>query len=324
MNHWRNVGKDLYGSAKFWPQLEDLARRKTAQMFNQPKPALPFTAAMESLPKVAPSWLDLNRDRVIIGKKEDLEALQAERIQVILRQLMPWRKGPFELFGTFIDGEWVSSLKWNRLKNHIASLEGRRILDIGCSNGYYMFRMAAQQPESILGIEPYRLFFTQFLLLQHYARVPQIYCLPAKLEELTSCNFFFDTVFCMGILYHQRSPLDTLTQIHSKMVSGGQLVLETLIITDDADLCLFPAKRYGKMNNVYFIPTVACLTHWLRRTGFEDIRCVDITQTTSAEQRKTTWIKSQSLADFLAPHDPSLTIEGYPAPTRAVLLARAR
>ena len=134
----------------------------------------------------------------------------------------------------------------------------------------------------------------------------------------------FDTVLCMGILYHRRSPLDTLLQVHRMMVPGGQLVLETLILEEDGDLTLFPEKRYAKMNNIFFIPTVSCLTHWLKRTGFDAIRCVDISPTTLTEQRKTEWIDTESLTDFLDPDDPKKTVEGYPAPVRAMILATAR
>ncbi len=105
---------------------------------------------------------------------------------------------------------------------------------------------------------------------------------------------------------------------------GGQLVLETLVLEGNDDLALCPDKRYAKMNNVYFLPTVRCLKNWLRRTGFSDIRCVDVTPTTSSEQRKTEWIQTESLTDFLDPADSTRTIEGYPAPVRAILVAEAK
>ena len=40
------------------------------------------------------------------------------------------------------------------------------------------------------------------------------------------------------------------------------------------------------------------------------------------EQRRTDWMTSESLAEFLDPNDRSKTIEGYPAPLRAVLTAK--
>nr|WP_169730591.1 DUF1698 domain-containing protein [Carnimonas nigrificans] len=39
------------------------------------------------------------------------------------------------------------------------------------------------------------------------------------------------------------------------------------------------------------------------------------------EQRSTEWMTFQSLKDFLDPEDQHKTIEGYPAPRRALLVA---
>jgi len=52
------------------------------------------------------------------------------------------------------------------------------------------------------------------------------------------------------------------------------------------------------------------------------VRLVDVAATTTQEQRRTPWMRFESLADFLDPADPRLTREGYPAPLRAVFMAR--
>ncbi len=283
-----------------------------------------YLGVMERLFSVQPSAFDFTNAAVSIGQAEDLSPQQREELTLLLHQLDPWRKGPFKLFGIEIDSEWVSSLKWQRVKDQIAPLKGRRVLDIGCSNGYYLFRMAAEEPQLLLGIEPYLTFYFQHLLLQHFARLPNLYCLPVKFEELPPINNYFDTVFSMGVLYHRRSPLDTLVEMHRCLRTGGELVLETLIIEGGEDLCLCPQKHYAKMNNVYFLPTGACLTNWLERSGFRDVRCIDITRTSSVEQRETAWMQTESLLDFLDPTDPTRTLEGYPAPLRATFCAAAR
>ncbi len=85
--------------------------------------------------------------------------------------------------------------------------------------------------------------------------------------------------------------------------------------------CLVPEGRYSKMGNVWFIPSCDTLASWLRKTKFVDIQLVDISQTDSSEQRQTNWMQFESLSDFLDPEDPSKTVEGYPAPRRAVFVA---
>ena len=255
------------------------------------------------------TWLD--DDRVTIGRAEDLSAEALTRVEKILIGLKPWRKGPFDVFGIQIDSEWNSALKWRRVAPHMAPLTGRRVLDVGSSNGYYLFRMAAQRPRLVLGIEPYAAYYYQFLALQVFAQVSGIHSLPLRLEDLPEIRHWFDTLFCMGILYHRRSPLDTLSRLKDLLVPGGQLILETLIAPGESDTALFPRDRY------------ACMRNWMERCGFAHTRCVDVTPTTSEEQRKTPWIDSDSLDAFLDPRDHLLTREGYPAPVRAVVIAES-
>jgi len=144
--------------------------------------------------------------------------------------------------------------------------------------------------------------------------------LPLGVDDLP--NFVeFDTVFSMGVLYHRRSPVDFLQQLKSLLRPDGELVLETLVIDGDEQQLLIPAGRYAKMRNVWFIPSVLMLERMLRRCGYKNVRTVDVSVTTLDEQRSTDWMQFHSLADFLDPEDSSLTIEGYPAPKRAILLA---
>ena len=322
MNHLERLGDDPVIGA-YLPDLIRRVDRKTAEISQRNKKGRELEEALEGLPQTVPSSVDVDRDRIRIGVADDLDKGRQEALLNALCRLKPWRKGPFDIFGVALDSEWNSAIKWNRLDEHLGAQRGKRILDIGSSNGYYMFRMAAREPALIIGIEPHLNNYFQFLALARYLPFANLFNLPLKLEELPTLKSCFDTVLCMGILYHRRSPLDTLLQIRERMVTGGQLVLETLVLEGEEEVALFPEKRYAKMNNVFFIPTVACLGHWLRRTGFGDVRCVDISKTTIEEQRKTKWIDTQSLEDFLDPEDPARTVEGYPAPVRAMVLATA-
>ena len=132
----------------------------------------------------------------------------------------------------------------------------------------------------------------------------------------------FDTVFSMGVLYHRKSPLDHLTQLKNQLVKGGELVLETLVIDGDANTVLVPSDRYAKNEKRIFY-SFCCCTHQLVGKSRLYLMCVvlDVATTTLEEQRKTDWLENESLIDFLDPNNQSKTIEGYQAPTRAVILA---
>jgi len=284
---------------------------------------LKYATALKCLPEVIPLICDLKNDVVRMGNGEEISPEARTDMASELGQMCPWRKGPFDLFGISIDTEWQSFIKWDRFIPHIAPLHRKRILDIGSSNGYYMFRMAAFDPSLVVGLEPQHTFYFQYLALQKYLKLPQVVNLPFTFDEFPVADHYFDTVFCMGVLYHRKSPLEMLKRIHDSLKKGGELVLENLIINSTENFCLFPEDRYAKMRNVFFIPSIKAMTSWLKRTGFTNIRCVDVSPTTPGEQRKTPWIQTESLDDFLDPEDPAKTVEGYPAPVRAIFIANA-
>ncbi|MCC8378750.1 MULTISPECIES: tRNA 5-methoxyuridine(34)/uridine 5-oxyacetic acid(34) synthase CmoB [unclassified Xenorhabdus] len=276
---------------------------------------------LDNLPEIQPSHLDL-KNGVIATHIPELPDGEKARIRNILKILMPWRKGPFSLYGVEIDTEWRSDWKWDRVLPHLSPLEGKTILDVGCGSGYHMWRMVGEGAELVVGIDPTQLFLCQFEAVRKLLGNDQrAHLLPLGIEQLPELKAF-DTVFSMGVLYHRRSPLDHLWQLKNQLVSGGELILESLVIEGDEYQCLIPGERYAQMRNVYFIPSAEMLKTWLEKCGFVDVRIVDQAVTTTDEQRQTEWMKTESLADFLDPSDQRKTIEGYPAPLRAVLIAR--
>ncbi|MDU6389104.1 MULTISPECIES: tRNA 5-methoxyuridine(34)/uridine 5-oxyacetic acid(34) synthase CmoB [unclassified Pantoea] len=275
--------------------------------------------SVEHLPLLQPQQLDLLHS--VSAERDDLSDRQRQGIEKLLRNLMPWRKGPYSLYGTAIDTEWRSDWKWQRVAPHISSLAGRTVLDVGCGSGYHMWRMVGAGAQLVVGIDPMQLFLCQFEAVRKLLGDDRrAHLLPLGIEQLPTLQAF-DTVFSMGVLYHRRSPLDHLLQLKNQLVSGGELVLETLVIEGDERDVLVPGERYAQMRNVYFIPSAAALKSWLEKCGFVDVKIVDYAVTSTDEQRRTSWMTSESLAEFLDPQDAGKTVEGYPAPLRAVLVA---
>jgi len=274
------------------------------------------------LPDITPAIVDYSGDSVVIGEAQQIDERQRQVLLSHLQMLHPWRKGPWDLFGIGIDAEWRSNQKWDRLLPHITSLRDRLVLDVGCGNGYYGFRMLAHRPGYVLGIDPSQLFLMQFNTFKKYTPGLPIQCLPITDELLPEAMPIFDTVFSMGVLYHRREPMDHLYRLLSWLKPGGELILETLVIEGGPDDILKPSGRYAQMTNVHAIPSCECMVLWLDTAGFVDIRLVDKNQTTVREQRQTEWMRYQSLEDFLDPDNHAQTIEGYPAPVRAVFICK--
>jgi tRNA (mo5U34)-methyltransferase len=277
---------------------------------------------LAKLPETSPSSVDIE-NAVKVGALSDINEYTQKQIAGLLRQFMPWRKGPFYIHDIHIDTEWRSDWKWDRVVDHISPLKGRNVLDVGCGSGYHMWRMLGEQANRVFGIDPTQLFLIQFQAIKHFIPHEDIHFLPLGIEEMQPLNAF-DTVFSMGVLYHRKGPMQFLTQLKDQLRKGGELVLETLVVEGDETTVLMAGERYAQMRNVWFLPSTDALTVWLSRLGFENIRVVDVNDTTLDEQRTTEWMDTQSLKDFLMPEDITRTIEGYPAPRRAVIIANRR
>ena len=277
---------------------------------------------LAKLPTTTSSDTDI-KNLVRIGVEGDITDYQRKQIEGLLKQFSPWRKGPFYVHGIHLDTEWRSDWKWDRVLPHISPLANRQVLDVGCGSGYHMWRMLGENAHSVYGIDPSQLFLIQFQAIKHFIASDAIHFLPLGIEQMPRLQAF-DTVFSMGVLYHRKDPLMFLTQLKDQLRKGGELVLETLVVDGDEHTVLMAGERYAQMRNVWFLPSVDALKLWLARLGFTDIRLADISITTPEEQRSTAWMTSQSLSDFLNPLDNTKTIEGYPAPQRAVIVATKR
>lgn len=274
-------------------------------------------------PDLDASTIDLVNG-VNIGSEDDITAADQTALVNVLKLFIPWRKGPFRLFGIDLDTEWRSDMKWNRVVDELGSLDGQNILDVGCGNGYHCLRLAGAGARQVIGIDPHLPYVMQAWLLGKYLPTVPVHVLPIGLEKLPDNLKAFDTVLSMGVLYHRKSPIEHLIQLGSTLKQGGRLVLETLFVDGDLGYALTPTGRYARMSNVWFIPSIATLCSWLEKVGYRDIHVIDQSMTTNEEQRATAWMPYQSLDDSLDKIDLSRTIENHPRPQRVVVSALKR
>ena len=275
----------------------------------------PYWDAILALPTLTNIQIKLGDSVEIIPENATDEE---ERILYETAKLMhPWRKGPFQLSKTFIDSEWRSNLKYNLLRPHF-NLKDKIVGDIGCNNGYYLFRMMEDKPKKLIGFDPSAITFCQFKFLDHFIQSEIVYEL-LGVEHVEYYEHKFDTLFCLGVLYHRSDPIAMLKSLFKGLNEGGELILDTFMIDGEEEMCLTPRDRYSKMSNIYFIPTINALKNWCLRAGFGAFEVLDIVKTEHEEQRKTEWIHTQSLSDFLDEHNADKSVEGYTAPKRVYI-----
>jgi len=315
----REIYDDLPRS---WPEnewLAHLARQAENRLLRHPHGDLPrWRAALERLPSVATGAI-LDRATPELGAG----AADPDAVRAALMELHPWRKGPLRLGGVTIDTEWRADRKWARVAPHV-DLAGARVLDIGCGNGYYGLRMLGAGAKLVVGVDPTVLFVMQWLACRHFGGDLPSFVLPMALEELPGEPAGFDSVFSMGVLYHRRDHLQHLRCLKSLLRPGGSLVLETLVLPhDQREEVLLPQARYARMRNVWAVPGTTRLEEWLAQAGFRQIELLDATPTGTGEQRSTPWMRFESLEQALDPDNRARTVEGHPAPIRAILVAKA-
>ena len=281
--------------------------RKTRQKWMTWKNIQPLREALESLDDIQ-AQVELEDTLKISGDFNE------KKVYEVAKLLMPWRKGPFQIGETFIDTEWKSNIKYNLLRRHF-NLKDKRVADIGCNNGYYLFRMQEDSPKSLIGFDPSPLYKTQFDFINHFVKSDIVYEL-LGVEHLEFYEEKFDTIFCLGVLYHRSDPVAMLKQLFKGLDKQGEVILDTFYIEGNGAMCLCPESSYSKIPNIYFVPTIGALKNWCLRAGFSSFEVLEVSVTQTNEQRKTSWIEGQSLEDFLDPLDSSQTVEGYPAPAR--------
>ena len=302
-------------------KIADQCLKASLDAFNVNNGNIPkWSVAIEELKTIPKTKIELNEPYISIGQNGN----NTKIIETALKRLLPWRKGPFIFDNLKLESEWQGGLKWQRLQNHITPLKNRRVLDVGAGNGYFTLRMAIEGASKALGIEPFLLFNYQYAAIKSLSNSKiNAMLLPIRLEEMPKLAIF-DSVFSMGVLYHQRDHMQHLSQLMEMMAPDAELILETLVVEGPNGYSLIPDGRYAQMRNVHCLPSIETLKSWLVKANFKNIKVIDINKTTPEEQRKSEWIgdNAASLEDFLDPSDPSLTKEGHPAPTRVIIICQ--
>ena len=288
------------------------------------KNIIPMREAIDAVANLATnrSYTFEPNDWVTVQSKIALGDEERDSLESYAKVLRPWRKGPFDLCGIRIDSEWQSQIKYNLLRPYF-DLHNKVVADVGCNNGYYMFRMLEDAPKKLVGFDPSAVFRSQFDFINSFVKSDIVYEM-LGVEHLEFYDHKFDFIFMLGVLYHRTDPIGTLKSLAKSLEPNGEIIVDSFMIDGEDEVALTPFDRYAMIPNIYFIPTVACFKNWLNRAGFVDIEILAITKTETNEQRATPWSFDFSLDNFLDSDDRTKTVEGYPAPKRVYLKARKK
>ena len=278
---------------------------------------------LTKLPDISTNYLDSSKESIQIGKPEEINLPQLKILENELLNLSPWRKGPFNIFGLEIDSEWRSERKWQRVEDCLPKIKGMRIGDIGCSNGYYSYKLLKLEPELVVGMDKTALYIIQFLATKFYAKqIQELIILPCSAEEFNPEHIDFDLLLSMGILYHAKNPSNHLASLQRLVKKNGYIILETIISNLKQNINIGKNQTYAGMSNIGTIFTKENLIKLLNVSGFKNIQVINDSFTNISEQRTTKWMQGKSLSDFILSNGG--TLEGYPPVCRTIFIAQKK
>ena len=278
---------------------------------------------LTKLPDIRTNYLDFSKECIQIGNPKEINLSQLKILEKGLLNLRPWRKGPFNIFGLEVDSEWRSEKKWQRIEDYLPKIKGMRIGDIGCSNGYYSYKLLKLEPELIVGMDKTSLFIIQFLATKFYAKqIQELIILPCSSEEFNPEFIDFDLLLSMGILYHAKNPSNHLASLQRLVKKNGYIILETIISNLKQNINIEKNQTYAGMSNIGTIFTKDNIIKLLNVSGFKNVQVINDSFTDRSEQRTTRWMQGKSLSDFILSNGD--TIEGYPPVCRTIFIAQKK
>lgn len=115
------------------------------------------------------------------------------------------------------------------------NLRGMRVLDIGCSDGYFSFE-AEKRGADVVAIDFVPEGYTGFATARQILGSKAEYRMDNAYNLNPETYGTFDIVLFLGVLYHLRKPLQALDAIRSVLKDGGQLFVGTMMIDEFVQL----------------------------------------------------------------------------------------
>ncbi len=155
-----------------------------------------------------------------------------------------------------------------------SDLTGKRVLDIGCSDGYFTF-LAESRGAEVVSIDawPRAGFFLAHEVLNSKAKFYHMNVYDIHPNKLG----LFDIVFFFGVYYHLKNPILALERVAS--VTRGYAIVESEIMpqqfSEGEGLSRFYENRElnGDPTN-WWVPNVPCFLQTIRAAGFPRVEMV--------------------------------------------------
>lgn len=164
-----------------------------------------------------------------------------------------------------------------------ADMSGMRVLDIGCSDGFFTFEAERRGADEVVGIDAFPESIRRFNICRSAVGSKATAHL-ASVYDLNPANFgTFDLVMFFGVLYHLRHPLLSIQKVAS--VTSGTMLLQSLSFeVPGLDISAAQFHPHGIQSgtpdnpifdhSVIWVPNGACIRDMLIHAGFVNVEPV--------------------------------------------------
>lgn len=184
---------------------------------------------------------------------------------------------------------------WNVIREvrNFIDYSQKTVLDIASFDGLWAFEAEKLGAKLVIATDCYFKQYQNFLFCRKVLNssvIPYYNISPYFLAERLNVFFqedfnddlkpqerLFDVVHHLGLLYHLRDPMLSLSQARSVLKMGGYLLLETAAVDDEHQSFMLFNGAPPTRNRVYadittsWAPTILCLKEMLKATLFEPI-----------------------------------------------------
>jgi tRNA (mo5U34)-methyltransferase len=184
-------------------------------------------------------------------------------------------------------------------------LKGKRVLDIGAWDGYWMFEALKRGASKVVAIDDFsdyvgtlepgsRKAWESFDLCRSALGYSEDTCkrIEMSVYDISEETLgLFDSIFFFGTLYHLRHPLLALDRISA--VCKQDIYIESAILDDYSPyrggfgygysgqqmvMEFYPDKQYGNNITNWWVPTLVCLLSMAYAAGFKNVEGWKLTE----------------------------------------------
>lgn len=227
--------------------------------------------------------------------EEDMPATQTKDLRTLFDSLKPWHHLIYvDGIPTKTEPAWGEPLDhpipfWGKIRPLLGAIEGKKVLDVGCNDGFFLFECRKLGASRVVGIEADQRFCNHAILINELLDLGGIEIKNISAYDITPDLGLFDITLLLGVFYHLKNPMaviDKLSEITTEMI-----IIETAIRNSQQDI---NNRKRGKLGNplmefieqpyklsVYdgalnwWAPNTECVCAMLRSSGFRNTEVIE-------------------------------------------------